>query len=241
MAEEVEGGVARPRFTGERTIAVAGSWTRRRRLILPAAMVLNGAAALIMVLAAVPAAFAQLGCGLPRTTITSDQRDVVRSPARSSEGHNETAGHRASNDNYQRGRGTPALKFHVAPAKARLTLKTASLVYEEPAKSSKALARLPAGGYLEVSGATHYFLRIKLNHGRVGYVPISAVNMITPADKIHRLAMNAAVLSTPAIHGAKLSEVHRGHDVHIVGVTLNYVRIRMRSGLEGFIPVSALQ
>ncbi|MGH9343539.1 MAG: hypothetical protein ACRD19_07255, partial [Terriglobia bacterium] len=127
------------------------------------------------------------------------------------------------------------------PAKARLTLKVASFVYEQPAKSSKALARLPAAAYVDVSGSTHYFLRVRLNHGRVGYVPISAVNLITSVNQIHRLASNAAVLSAPALQGAKLSEVHRGHDVHIVGVTLNYVRIRMRSGLEGFIPVSALE
>ncbi|MGC1679387.1 MAG: hypothetical protein WA740_17780, partial [Candidatus Binataceae bacterium] len=54
-----------------------------------------------------------------------------------------------------------------------------------------------------------------------------------------KLTANAAVLDKPDRWGKKLSEVHAGFDVHVVGIALSYVQIRMKSGLEGFIPTSA--
>jgi hypothetical protein len=35
--------------------------------------------------------------------------------------------------------------------------------------------------------------------------------------------------------------VHQGHAVHVVGIALSYMKIRMKSGLEGYIPSSALE
>ena len=31
------------------------------------------------------------------------------------------------------------------------------------------------------------------------------------------------------------------HNVHVVGLSLDYMQIRMKSGLEGFIPMTALE
>jgi hypothetical protein len=80
-----------------------------------------------------------------------------------------------------------------------------------------------------------------LKSGAAGFVPISAVELMRPQDKIMRLATDAAVLSQPNRYGKKLSEVHQGHDVHVIGVALNYVKIRMKSGLEGYIPMTAAE
>jgi hypothetical protein len=70
-------------------------------------------------------------------------------------------------------------------------------------------------------------------------VPISAVELTRSQDKILRLSADAAVLSQPNRYGKKLSEVHQGHDVHGIGMSMNYVKIRMKSGLEGYVPTSA--
>jgi len=35
--------------------------------------------------------------------------------------------------------------------------------------------------------------------------------------------------------------VHSGHDVHVVGVALNYMKIRMKDGKEGYIPIRSLE
>ena len=92
-----------------------------------------------------------------------------------------------------------------------------------------------------VTGSTHYFLRVKLKNGEEGYVLAEAVAVDTPADKIFMLTHDAPVLDAPNHWGKKLSEVHQGHAVHVVGIALSYMKIKMKSGLEGYIPASALE
>ena len=92
-----------------------------------------------------------------------------------------------------------------------------------------------------VTGSTRYFLRVRLRGGQTGYVLMKAVELVTPTDKLFVLTRNAPVLSQPNHWGKKRAEVHRGHAAHVIGLALNYAKIRMRSGLEGFIPISALE
>jgi hypothetical protein len=49
------------------------------------------------------------------------------------------------------------------------------------------------------------------------------------------------VLARPNKWSKQLAEVHQNHDVHVVGVALDYMRIRMKSGLEGYIRIGALE
>jgi hypothetical protein len=65
--------------------------------------------------------------------------------------------------------------------------------------------------------------------------------MVKPTDKFFQLTSDAAVRAEPNHWSAKLAEVHRGHDVHIIGMALSYMKIRMKSGLEGYIPTTALE
>ena len=117
----------------------------------------------------------------------------------------------------------------------------ADWVYSSPAKSSKHLEQLQVDKLINVSGSTHYFLRVSLKNGETGYIDPASVDILKPIDKIFRLSHDAAVLDKPNRWGKKLSEVHTGHDVHVVGLALNYARIRMKSGLEGFIPLTAME
>jgi hypothetical protein len=129
----------------------------------------------------------------------------------------------------------------IEPAKARLKVVEDSPVYAAPAKSSKHIEQLTRDKFVEVTGSTHYFLRVNLKNGQTGYVEPSAVELVKPADKVFVLTHDAPVLDKPNRWGKKLAEVHAGKNVHVVGLSLDYMQIRMKSGLEGFIPMTALE
>ncbi len=129
----------------------------------------------------------------------------------------------------------------IEPAQARLKVLEAQPVYSAPAKSSKHIEQLSPGKFVDVTGSTHYYLQVKLKSGQTGYVEPSAVELVKPADKVFVLTHDAGVLDKPNRWGKKLAEVHQGHNVHVVGLSLNYMRIRMKSGLEGYIPMTALE
>ena len=65
--------------------------------------------------------------------------------------------------------------------------------------------------------------------------------MTRPEDKIMRLSTDAGVLSQPNRYGKNVAEVHQGHDVHVIGVSMNYIKIRMKNRLEGYIPLTAAE
>jgi hypothetical protein len=129
----------------------------------------------------------------------------------------------------------------IEPAQARLKVLQASPVYSAPAKSSKHIEQLSPEKFVEVTGSTHYYLQVKLKSGETGYIEPTAVELVKPADKVFMLTHDAGVLDKPNRWGKKLAEVHQGHNVHVVGLSLNYMRIRMKSGLEGYVPMTALE
>jgi Bacterial SH3 domain len=129
----------------------------------------------------------------------------------------------------------------VEPAEGRLKLVEDSWVYSAPSKKSKQLERVVKDKFVNVTGSTHYFLQVRLKDGETGYLDPSAVSLFTPADKVFVLTHDAAVLDKPNRWGKKVAEVHKTHNVHVIGVALSYMRIKMKSGLEGFIPTSALE
>ena len=133
------------------------------------------------------------------------------------------------------------MKFEVEAAKAVVRLNQNTPIYTEPNVKSRPIKQGQSGRFIDVTGSTRYFVQVKLKSGQLGYVLLKAVDLVRPTDKIFVLSHDAPVLSQPNHWGKKLSEVHRGHAVHIVGVALNYAKIKMRSGLEGFIPMTAVE
>jgi hypothetical protein len=133
------------------------------------------------------------------------------------------------------------MKFTVEPAKALLRLNENTPIYVEPNVKSRRIKEGQKGKFLVVTGSTRYFVRAKLKSGQTGYVLMKAVDLVTPTNKIFVLTRDAPVLSQPNHWGRKHAEVHRGHAVNVVGLALNYAKIRMRSGVEGYIPVTALE
>ena len=142
--------------------------------------------------------------------------------------------HRASSRNSVR---APEIE----PTQARLKVLQEAPVYSAPTKSSKRIEQLTPEKFVEVTGSTHYYLQVKLKTGQTGYIDPSSVELVKPTDKVFVLTHDAAVLEKPNRWAKKLAEVHQGRNVHVVGLSLNYMRIRMKSGLEGFIPITALE
>jgi hypothetical protein len=181
---------------------------------------------------------------LPNATIVSDtgvardessiDQDVsptaASSPARS---HSSAHHHEVVS--------SPTYSAAVEPTHAMLKIKKDTWAYAQPETASGTIERVHAGKFVNVSGSTHYYVQVKLKNGATGYVPLSAVELIRRQDKIMRLSTDAPVLSQPNRYGKKLSEVHHGHDIHVIGISMNYIRIRMKSGLEGYIPMTAAE
>jgi hypothetical protein len=129
----------------------------------------------------------------------------------------------------------------IEPAQARLKVLQDAPVYSAPAKTSKQIERLTTGKFVEVTGSTHYYLQVQLKSGQTGYIDPSSVEIVKPTDKVFVLTHDAGVLDKPNRWAKKLAEVHQSHNVHVIGIALNYVQIRMKSGLEGFVPLTALE
>jgi hypothetical protein len=188
-------------------------------------------------------ASAPSGSGTTRTTeIPGEPSDDENVPPAESASPNTTSDlrshHRAVS---HRASASAADTSAIESAEGHLKLIQNSWAYERPSKTSTRIEMVHAGKFVNVIGTSRYYVQVKLKNSEIAYVPLSAVQLVTPADKLFKLTSDAAVLAAPNHSAKKLSEVHKGHDVHVVGVALNYMKIRMKNGLEGFISVSALK
>jgi hypothetical protein len=134
-----------------------------------------------------------------------------------------------------------AEKIPTEPIDVRLEVTRNSWAYERPNQRSRRIKRIHAGRYVHVTALTPYYLRVELREGRTAYVDPEVVKLVQPVDKILTLADDSPVRERPNKWGKQLAEVNKGHHVQVVGVAPGYVQIRMRSGLEGFIPYSVLE
>ncbi len=140
-----------------------------------------------------------------------------------------------------RAKASPVDTSRIEPAQGHLKLSEDSWAYERPSKSSKHIEQVHAGKYVNVMGTSKYFALVKLKGGEIAYIPLTALQLLSPTDKMFLLTSDANVLTAPTHGSSKIAEVHKGHDVHVVGIALNYLKIRMKDGIEGYIPISALQ
>jgi hypothetical protein len=129
----------------------------------------------------------------------------------------------------------------VEPGHAKVKLTEDTWVFSRPNKWSRTVERVHRDKFINVTGSTHYYLRVQLKDGRVGYISPSSVELVAPVDKIFTLTMDTPVHDQPNRWGKKVAEVHRGRQVHVIGMALEYMQIRMKDGLEGFIPATALE
>jgi hypothetical protein len=136
----------------------------------------------------------------------------------------------------------PEVETLVEPASARLKVKTVGApIYARASKRSEQIGTLGADKYVQVTGSTKSYLQVQLKDGRTGYIEPSSVYMVTPYDKQFLLTADSAVFSAPNEFADKVAEVHRGKYIHVIGQALSYLKIRMKDGIEGYVPMSAAQ
>jgi hypothetical protein len=139
-------------------------------------------------------------------------------------------------------RAESSVETTVEPASARLAVKSPGTpIYARASRMSERVGTLNADMFVQVTGSTKSFLQVQLKDGRVGYIDPSSVEMVKPFDKEFLLTADSPVFATPNQMGAKVAEVHRGKYIHVIGEALNYLKIRMKDGTEGFVPMTAAQ
>jgi len=132
-------------------------------------------------------------------------------------------------------------KEEFEPASGHLKLTKETYVYSSPSRLSKKLEKAQASKYVNVTGVTRYYVRVRLKDGRIGYVPNSAVELVKPLNKDFILSSDSPVYAEPNRSAKRVAEVHKGHNVHVTGIAPSYIRIKMKSGLVGYVPQSAVE
>jgi uncharacterized protein YgiM (DUF1202 family) len=218
-----------------------------RACVWPLTMAFAAAGLWLILPAAAPAQTGSTGggeLGMPSTTIAPAEGEApAETPSPVTTTHHRPAPPPAATHHLLASKtaAAPVKSVPAEPAQAKLLLKEDTWIYAQPSNRSAHVEQAEKGKFVVVTGTTHYFLRVKLKSGQEGWVQAAAVQVTMPADKLFTLTHDAPVLDAPNHWGKKVSEVHKGHAVHVVGIALSYMKIRMKSGLEGYIPSSALE
>lgn len=131
--------------------------------------------------------------------------------------------------------------FEVEPASARLKIIGAGWVMANPWKTAKKIEPLDAGKVLIVTGSTRDYLQVRLKNDAVGYVEPTAIDLVKPTDQVFMVTGDSPIYERPNRFAGKVGEVVHGKRVKVTGIALNYLRVKLRSGVVGFVPISALQ
>ena len=129
----------------------------------------------------------------------------------------------------------------VEPAQGKYTLLQNSSAYRGPSVESGELRPVHAGKKVVVTGATKDFAQVRLKDGAIGYVPLSAIALLRPADNSFILSSDTPLYAGPHLANSTVATLHRGSYVHVIGVALYYLEIRLENGVVGFIPVGAVR
>jgi len=132
-------------------------------------------------------------------------------------------------------------EYRLEFARGTYRLMQDATAFSRPSPTSRPITQLRAGNLVKVTGATLDFVRVVLSDGEVGYVPSAAVTLFRPGHRNYWVTRDSPVYARPNLASQQVATVHQGHNAHVIGVELNYLKIRMRSGLEGFVPVSAVE
>jgi hypothetical protein len=151
--------------------------------------------------------------------------------------HRHAAAHHTKHTKYS----STAESDVVEPAQGHLKLIHDSYAYRRPSKSSTKIQTVQGDKFVNVIGTTRHYAQVRLKDEEIAYVPLTAIDLVKPTDKQFTLTADSAVLSAPSHSSSKVAEVHRGRDVHVVGIAMNYAKIRMKNGTEGFIPIHVLE
>jgi hypothetical protein len=129
----------------------------------------------------------------------------------------------------------------VEPGKARVKILKDDWILKSPSRLAGKLVKLEPGKFIMVTGSTRDYLRVRLSSGEVGYIDPAAVELIRPADTIFMVTRPSPVFEKPNRFSKKVADVVANRPVRVTGFALDYARIKLRSGVVGFVPFSAFQ
>jgi tetratricopeptide (TPR) repeat protein len=126
------------------------------------------------------------------------------------------------------------------PKNAAAHLALAALLFTEPNRADEARAEYAQAVALNPSLATP--TPVSTPAAAMPSAPTSASSpRIKPIDKKFLLTHNSPVYQNPSTGSPVLAQVHRRKYVHVIGITGDWLQIRMRNGTVGFIPTSAAE
>jgi len=131
--------------------------------------------------------------------------------------------------------------WEVEPASARLKIIGAGWVMANPWKTAKQIEPLEVGKVLIVTGSTRDYLQVRLRDGTVGYVEPTAIDLVKPTDQVFMVTHGSPIYERPNRFAKQVGAVVQGKAVKVTGIALNYLSVKLRSGVVGFVPISALQ
>jgi tetratricopeptide (TPR) repeat protein len=138
------------------------------------------------------------------------------------------------------------------PKNARAHLALANLLASQPNRSTEAQAEYAEARALDPSLAAAT-TSPAAPVTEPGASPAAAASAVAgaPAPKLplkvrdlnrkFKLTHDSPVYETPADSARVLAQVHRGKWVNVTGITGNWLRIKLRNGTVGFIPVTAAE
>jgi tetratricopeptide (TPR) repeat protein len=131
------------------------------------------------------------------------------------------------------------------PRDAQAHLALAKLLESEPGRQSEGEAEMAAARAIDpklVSDNT----AAPASAGESSAAPAggatpAAAPTIKPLNKLFLLTKNSPVYQSPDDTSSTVAKVKRKKYVHVIGITGNYLQIKLRNGTIGFIPITAAE
>ena len=137
----------------------------------------------------------------------------------------------------------------LTPKDAKAHLALANLLASEPARATEANAEFDEVRALDASlmPAPAATPAVAMAPPPAGAAPATApaaeagVPQVKPLNKLFLLTKNSPVYQNPDETSSTIGEVRRRKYVHVTGIAGNYLQVRLKNGMIGFIPETAAE
>ena len=131
------------------------------------------------------------------------------------------------------------------PRDAQAHLALANLLESEPGRQSEGEAEMAAARAIDPKVVTDSSgIAVSADEPTAAAEPspaAAAAPIIRPLNKLFLLTKSSAVYQNPDAASAVIAQVKRRKYVHVIGITGNFLQIRLRNKSIGFIPVNVAE